>query len=71
MQTVTLSESAVATLRFHVRGWKPPIRDRDLPAYQMSPAVGLLIGDGSAGSRSWVARGGLFDIMLTCWVGHG
>lgn len=42
MQTMTLSESAVAQLRFRVKGWRFPIRDRDLPAYQELVDAGIM-----------------------------
>jgi len=46
MQTVTLSENAVATLRFLVKGWHFPIREQDLPAYQELVDAGIMEPDG-------------------------
>jgi len=48
MQTVTLSESAVATLRFLVKGWHFPIREQDLPAYRELVDAGIMEPDGDA-----------------------
>ena len=42
MQTVTLSEAAVATLRFEIKGWKKRVRDQDLPAYRELVAAGIM-----------------------------
>ncbi|HZW34182.1 MAG TPA: hypothetical protein VFF52_25895 [Isosphaeraceae bacterium] len=46
MQTTDLSESAVAQLRFRVKGWRFPIRERDLPAYRELVAAGIMEPDG-------------------------
>jgi hypothetical protein len=46
MQTVTLSENAVAVLRFRVKGWKLPLNERELPAYQELVNAGILTPDG-------------------------
>jgi hypothetical protein len=46
MQTMTLSEAAVATLRFEIKGWKKRVRDQDLPAYRELVAAGIMEGDG-------------------------
>ena len=40
--TITLSESAVATLRFRVKGWKMPVRDRHLEAFHELVAAGIM-----------------------------
>jgi hypothetical protein len=45
MQTIALSASAVAVLRFRVKGWRFPIRDRDHPAYQELIEAGILEPD--------------------------
>jgi hypothetical protein len=42
MQTVTLSESAVATLRFHVEGEKTPAREGNLAAYRELVEAGIM-----------------------------
>jgi hypothetical protein len=46
MQTMTLSESAVAQLRFRVRGWRFPIKDRNLPAFRELVAAEIMEPDG-------------------------
>jgi len=46
MQTTDLSANAVAKLRFRVKGWRFPIRDRDLPAYQELVEAGIMEPDG-------------------------
>src|SRR4051794_20843705 len=46
MGTITLSESAVAALRFRVKGWRFPIRDRDRDALQELVAAGIMEPDG-------------------------
>ena len=46
MQTVTLSENAVAVLRFRVKGGPFPITQRELPAYQELVDAGILTPDG-------------------------
>jgi hypothetical protein len=43
---IMLSESAVATLRFRVKGWKIPVRDRHLEAFQELVATGIMEPDG-------------------------
>ncbi len=40
MQTIALSEAAVATLRLETKGWKKRARDQDLPAYRELGAKG-------------------------------
>jgi hypothetical protein len=42
MQTIALSESAVALLRFRVKGWRFPIRDRDRGAFGELVAAGIM-----------------------------
>ncbi len=42
MQTVTLSEAAIATLRFEIKGWKGKVREIDLTAYRELVAVGIM-----------------------------
>jgi len=44
--TIRLSESAVATLRFRVKGWKMPVRDRHLEAFHELVAAGIMEPDG-------------------------
>ena len=44
--TITLSESAVATLRFRVKGWKMPVRDRHREAFHELVAAGIMEPDG-------------------------
>ena len=46
MQTVMLSEAAVATLRFCVKGWKRKVRERDLPAYRELVDAGIMEPNG-------------------------
>jgi hypothetical protein len=42
MPTIALSESAVAVLRFRVKGWRFPIRDRDRDAFRELIAAGIM-----------------------------
>ena len=44
--TIRLSEAAVATLRFRVKGWKMPVRDRHLEAFHELVAAGIMEPDG-------------------------
>jgi hypothetical protein len=46
MQTLTLSEAAVATLRFEIKGWKGKVREIDLPGYRELVAAGIMEPDG-------------------------
>jgi hypothetical protein len=46
MPTIALSADAVAKLRFRVKGWRFPIRDRDLPGYQELVAAGIMVPEG-------------------------
>lgn len=46
MRTIALSESAVATLRFHIKGWKTRVKDQDLPAYRELVDAGIMEPDG-------------------------
>ena len=46
MQTIRLSEAAVATLRFEIKGWKERVRDQDLPAYGELVEAGIMEPDG-------------------------
>jgi hypothetical protein len=46
MPTVTLSESAVATLRLEIKGWKKRVREQELPAYRELVAAGIMVPDG-------------------------
>ncbi len=47
MQTISLSEKAVASLRFRVKGWRFPIRDRDRDAFQELVSAGIMEPDGA------------------------
>jgi hypothetical protein len=42
MQTVTLSENAVAVLRFEIKGWRPKNNESRLPAYRELAAAGIM-----------------------------
>jgi hypothetical protein len=46
MQTIALSETAVALLRFRVKRWPMKVRERDLPAYQELVDAGIMSPDG-------------------------
>jgi hypothetical protein len=46
MRTVALSESAVAVLRFRVKGWRFTVRERDLDAYGELVEAGIMEPDG-------------------------
>jgi hypothetical protein len=46
MQTIALSENAVAVLRFRVMKWPMKVRERDLPAYRELVDAGILAPDG-------------------------
>ncbi len=46
MHTDTLSEAAVATLRFEIKGWKGKVREIDLPGYRELVAAGIMEPDG-------------------------
>ena len=46
MKTVTLSESAVALLRFRVKGWPIKFRESDLPAFQELVDAGIMEPNG-------------------------
>jgi hypothetical protein len=41
-ETVTLSENAVAALRFEIRGWRPKRPESRLPAYRELAAAGIM-----------------------------
>jgi len=59
MQTVTLSESAVAVLRLEIKGWKKRVRDQDLPAYRELVAAGIMEPEGERfrfTERGWSRR---------------
>ena len=43
--TIQLSESTVATLRFRAKGWKMPGRDRHLEAFHELVAAGIMERD--------------------------
>jgi hypothetical protein len=42
MQTVTLSENAVAVLRFAIKGWRPKNNESRLSAYRELAAAGIM-----------------------------
>jgi hypothetical protein len=46
METVALSESAVAALRFRVKGWRWKVNDRNRAAFQELVAAGIMEPDG-------------------------
>jgi len=46
MKTLTLSESALALLRFRVKGWPIKFRESDLPAYQELVDTGIMEPNG-------------------------
>jgi hypothetical protein len=46
MQTIALSANAVALLRFRVKGWRLPVRDRDRDGFQELVAAGIMQPDG-------------------------
>jgi hypothetical protein len=46
MKTVTLSESAVALMRFQVKGWPIKFREPDLPAFQELLDAGIMEPNG-------------------------
>lgn len=48
LQTANLSESAVAVLRFILKGWKKGPREIDLPAYRELVAAGIMEPHGDA-----------------------
>jgi hypothetical protein len=47
MQTIALSESAVAVLRFRVKGLRTPVTERRLPAFQELVHAGIMEPDGA------------------------
>jgi hypothetical protein len=42
METITLSEAAVATLRFEIKGYRLKLREQDLPAYRELVDAGIM-----------------------------
>jgi hypothetical protein len=46
VQTITLSESAVAVLRFRIRGHPVPVTPQRLPAFRELAAAGIMEPDG-------------------------
>jgi hypothetical protein len=46
MQTIALSENAVAVLRFRVKGWRFPVRERDRDAFGELVEAGIMTPDG-------------------------
>ena len=58
MQTVTLSATAVAVLRFEIRGWKARDSASRLPAYRELAAAGIMEPvPGSAGEYRFAREG--------------
>src|SRR5206468_1382885 len=51
LETVVLSETAVALLRFRVKGWRFPVRDRDHVAFQELVVAGIMEPDGGGDYR--------------------
>jgi hypothetical protein len=47
MQTIALSETAVALLRFRVKRWPMKVRERDLPAFQELVDAGIMVPVGN------------------------
>jgi hypothetical protein len=45
MQTIALSENAVALLRYRVKKWPMKVRERDLPGYQELIDAGIMVPD--------------------------
>ena len=59
MQTIALSESAVAVLRFRVKGLRTPVTERRLPAFQELVNAGIMEPDGEASAsppRPWTGE---------------
>jgi hypothetical protein len=59
MNAVTLLESAVALLRFRVKGWPIKFRESDLPAFQELVDAGILKPDGNDfgfTEEGWIQR---------------
>jgi hypothetical protein len=50
-EALNLSESAVAVLRFGVKGWRFPVRDRDRGAFQELVAAGIMEPNGEGDYR--------------------
>jgi hypothetical protein len=50
-ETINLSESAVALLRFRVKGWRFPVRDRDRDAFQELVIAGIMEPNGEGDYR--------------------
>ncbi len=51
MQDIKLSASAVASLRFRVKGWHFPVREPDLPGYRELVNAGIMEPDGERDFR--------------------
>jgi len=49
MQTITLSESALAVLRFRAKKYPVKVNDRTLPAYRELVAAGIMVPDQESG----------------------
>ena len=47
MPTITLSASAVAVLRFRVKGWKMPVTEHRLQAFHELVEAGIMMPDGA------------------------
>jgi hypothetical protein len=46
-ETISLSEHAVALLRFRVKNWHFKVKERDLPAFQELVDAGIMVPDGA------------------------
>jgi hypothetical protein len=46
MPTFALSSAAVAVLRFRIKGWKMPVRDRDRDTFRELVEAGIMMPDG-------------------------
>jgi hypothetical protein len=64
MKTVTLSESAVALMRFQVKGWPIKFRESDLPAFQELVDAGIMEPNGH---DFWVYRRRLVTAERAEW----
>jgi hypothetical protein len=60
MQTITLSESALAVLRFRAKKYPVKVNDRTLPAYRELVAAGIMVPDQESGFQftedGWARR---------------
>jgi hypothetical protein len=64
LETITLSESAVAVLRFRVKGFKVPVREHSRPAFQELVDAGIMEPDGEDFQfthEGWISRVGILS----------